>query len=141
MMECVSAHVRGRRPRALPAAHGALPRGQRRLDRARWLERLDHHYEVFRWDVPWLQMKPSEYFRRQCYISFDPDEIDARLHRAPPARRRRPHHLGERLPAPRREVPRRRRRARVKRPKSSNAAEQARIMGLNSAELYHLPAP
>src|SRR5437870_416898 len=39
-----------------------------------WLERLDHHYEVFRWDVPWLRMKPSEYFRRQCWISFDPDE-------------------------------------------------------------------
>jgi predicted TIM-barrel fold metal-dependent hydrolase len=39
-----------------------------------WLERLDHHFEVFRWDVPWLKLKPSEYFRRQCYISFDPDE-------------------------------------------------------------------
>ncbi len=39
-----------------------------------WLERLDHHFEVFRWDVPWLEMKPSEYFRRQGYISFDPDE-------------------------------------------------------------------
>ena len=39
-----------------------------------WLERLDHHYEVFGWDVPWLRMKPSEYFRRQCWISFDPDE-------------------------------------------------------------------
>jgi uncharacterized protein len=38
------------------------------------LERLDHHFEIFRWDVPWLKMKPSEYFRRQCYISFDPDE-------------------------------------------------------------------
>jgi len=38
------------------------------------LERLDHHFEVFRWDVPWLKLKPSEYFRRQCYISFDPDE-------------------------------------------------------------------
>jgi predicted TIM-barrel fold metal-dependent hydrolase len=38
------------------------------------LERLDHHFEVFRWDVPNLKMKPSEYFRRQCYISFDPDE-------------------------------------------------------------------
>ena len=40
-----------------------------------WLERLDHHYEMFGWDVPrpqaWL---PSEYFRRQCWISFDPDE-------------------------------------------------------------------
>jgi uncharacterized protein len=39
-----------------------------------FLERLDHHYEVFSWDVPWLKRKPSEYFRRQCYISFDPDE-------------------------------------------------------------------
>jgi len=29
---------------------------------------------VFGWDVPWLRMKPSEYFRRQCWISFDPDE-------------------------------------------------------------------
>jgi predicted TIM-barrel fold metal-dependent hydrolase len=24
--------------------------------------------------MPGLTMKPSEYFRRQCYISFDPDE-------------------------------------------------------------------
>ena len=39
-----------------------------------WLERLDHHKEKFSWDVPWLKMKPSEYFRRQCWISFDPDE-------------------------------------------------------------------
>ena len=39
-----------------------------------WLERLDHHYEVFQWDVPTLKMEPSAYFRRQCWISFDPDE-------------------------------------------------------------------
>jgi uncharacterized protein len=39
-----------------------------------WLERLDHHYEIFSWDVPWLKAAPSEYFRRQCWISFDPDE-------------------------------------------------------------------
>jgi predicted TIM-barrel fold metal-dependent hydrolase len=39
-----------------------------------WLERLDHHAEKFSWDVPWLKMLPSEYFRRQCWISFDPDE-------------------------------------------------------------------
>lgn len=39
-----------------------------------WLERLDHHFEMYAWDVPWLKMKPSEYFRRQCYISFDADE-------------------------------------------------------------------
>jgi len=39
-----------------------------------WLERLDHHYEVYAWDVPWLKQKPSEIFRRQCFISFDADE-------------------------------------------------------------------
>jgi len=39
-----------------------------------WLERLDHHTHKFPWDVPWLKMLPSEYFRRQCWISFDPDE-------------------------------------------------------------------
>lgn len=39
-----------------------------------WLERLDHHYEVFFWDVPYLTMAPSAYFRRQCWISFDADE-------------------------------------------------------------------
>jgi predicted TIM-barrel fold metal-dependent hydrolase len=39
-----------------------------------WLERLDHHYEIFGWDVPQITKEPSEYFRRQCWISFDPDE-------------------------------------------------------------------
>jgi predicted TIM-barrel fold metal-dependent hydrolase len=41
-----------------------------------WLERLDHHAHVplFKPDVPDIKMDPSEYFRRQCYISFDADE-------------------------------------------------------------------
>jgi uncharacterized protein len=39
-----------------------------------WLERLDHHARKFSWDVPDLTLLPSEYFRRQCWISFDPDE-------------------------------------------------------------------
>lgn len=39
-----------------------------------WLERLDHHAEIFSWDVPALKQEPSAYFRRQCWISFDPDE-------------------------------------------------------------------
>jgi predicted TIM-barrel fold metal-dependent hydrolase len=39
-----------------------------------WLERLDHHVEMYGWDVPWLTEKPSETFRRQCWISFDADE-------------------------------------------------------------------
>ena len=43
------------------------------------LERLDHHYEIFRWEVPQMTMKPSEYFKRQCWISFDPDETTLKL--------------------------------------------------------------
>jgi predicted TIM-barrel fold metal-dependent hydrolase len=39
-----------------------------------WLERLDSHYEKLGLLVPYLKMKPSDYFRRQCAISFDPDE-------------------------------------------------------------------
>ena len=39
-----------------------------------WLERLDHHYEEFGFDVPWLTEEPSAFFRRSCWISFDPDE-------------------------------------------------------------------
>ena len=39
-----------------------------------WLERIDHHAEMFNWDVKSLKMKPSEYFKRQCWISFDADE-------------------------------------------------------------------
>jgi predicted TIM-barrel fold metal-dependent hydrolase len=39
-----------------------------------WLERLDHHCKKFQWEVEDLTMLPSEYFKRQCWISFDPDE-------------------------------------------------------------------
>jgi uncharacterized protein len=39
-----------------------------------WLDRLDSHYEKLGFLVPWLKMKPSDYFKRQCWISFDPDE-------------------------------------------------------------------
>lgn len=39
-----------------------------------WLERLDHHWRIYSWDVPWLKVAPSEIFRRQCWISFDVDE-------------------------------------------------------------------
>jgi len=38
-----------------------------------WLDRLDHKFEVLR---PFSSMKllPSEYFKRQCVISAEPDE-------------------------------------------------------------------
>jgi predicted TIM-barrel fold metal-dependent hydrolase len=39
-----------------------------------WLWRMDEHYEILRFQVPWLRLKPSDYFRRQCYTSFEPDE-------------------------------------------------------------------
>ena len=50
-----------------------------------WLERLDHHAHVplFKPDVPLLKMDPSEYFRRQCWISFDPDESVAKAFGVP----------------------------------------------------------
>jgi len=39
-----------------------------------WLERMDHHHERLGWILPGCKLKPSEYFRRQCMISVDPDE-------------------------------------------------------------------
>jgi uncharacterized protein len=39
-----------------------------------WLWRMDEHREILPFQVPWLKMKPSDYFRRQCYISCEPDE-------------------------------------------------------------------
>ena len=71
-----------------------------------WLERLDHHYEEFGFDVPWLHEEPSEHFRRQCWISFDPDESTLAFTASSPLVRRGPDRVGVRLPAPRREVPR-----------------------------------
>jgi uncharacterized protein len=39
-----------------------------------WLWRMDEHYEILPFQVPWLKMKPSDYFRRQCFTSCEPDE-------------------------------------------------------------------
>jgi predicted TIM-barrel fold metal-dependent hydrolase len=39
-----------------------------------WLWRMDEHYEILSFQVPWLKMKPSDYFRRQCLLSFEADE-------------------------------------------------------------------
>ena len=46
-----------------------------------WLARLDHHYEnrAMGRQMP-LTLKPSEYFRRQCFVTCDPD--DETLHLA-----------------------------------------------------------
>jgi len=39
-----------------------------------WLERMDEHAENYRFDVPYLKERPSDYFRRQCFVSFELDE-------------------------------------------------------------------
>ena len=40
-----------------------------------WLWRLDREYESSRSEVADnVKMKPSEYFRRQCYVSMEPSE-------------------------------------------------------------------
>lgn len=47
---------------------------------APWLDRMDHHFErkgVYD-DAEILKMPPSEYFRRQCWISFEPSEMTIR---------------------------------------------------------------
>ncbi len=105
-----------------------------------WLERLDHHFEVFSWDVPFLKLKPSEYFRRQCYISFDPDESTIAF------TARHPLVGAERIvwasdyPHPDAKFP-----GVVKELQAATAplaaAERARILGENARALYHLPAP
>jgi len=40
---------------------------------AAWLDRMDHKYEVMSAITP-TTLKPSDYFRRQCLVSADPDE-------------------------------------------------------------------
>jgi len=46
-----------------------------------WLARLDGHVETWGELMPAVRMKPSEYFKRQCFISTDPEEpsVDAVL--------------------------------------------------------------
>jgi uncharacterized protein len=39
-----------------------------------WLDRLDGHYEKMGKLVPWMKERPSDYFRRQCWIAYDADE-------------------------------------------------------------------
>jgi uncharacterized protein len=40
-----------------------------------WLWRLDEEYKNLQWEVKTcIRMKPSEYFRRQCYVSIEPSE-------------------------------------------------------------------
>ena len=39
-----------------------------------WLDRMDRHYERVTMNDSNLRMKPSDYFKRQCWVSFEPIE-------------------------------------------------------------------
>src|SRR4030095_2863688 len=41
---------------------------------AHWMDRLDEFTESYGWQLLGLTMKPSDYFRRQGFVSFDPGE-------------------------------------------------------------------
>ncbi len=42
---------------------------------AHWMDRLDEFLEAYEWSLPAkLSLTPSEYFQRNCVISFDPGE-------------------------------------------------------------------
>jgi predicted TIM-barrel fold metal-dependent hydrolase len=42
-----------------------------------WLGRLDSHWETWGKLLPALRMEPSAYFKRQCFISADPEDPSA----------------------------------------------------------------
>ena len=39
-----------------------------------WLERMDEHAENYRFELTYLKERPSVYFRRQCFVSFELEE-------------------------------------------------------------------
>ncbi|MHB8439588.1 MAG: amidohydrolase family protein, partial [Acidimicrobiales bacterium] len=101
-----------------------------------WLERLDEQAESFGDFCPDMALKPSEYFARQCWISFEIDEHTLPV-LAPVIGEDRivwgsdyPHHDATFPGAV--EVLRR-----TISPMSSGA--QAKVLGANAAALYRLP--
>jgi uncharacterized protein len=41
---------------------------------AHWMDRMDEFLEAYGWATAKLSLTPTEYFRRQCVVSFDPGE-------------------------------------------------------------------
>jgi predicted TIM-barrel fold metal-dependent hydrolase len=41
---------------------------------AHWMDRLDEFTDSYAWQVGHLRQKPSEYWQRQGFVSFDPGE-------------------------------------------------------------------
>jgi predicted TIM-barrel fold metal-dependent hydrolase len=104
------------------------------------LERLDHHYEIFRWEVPQMKMKPSEYFRRQCWISFDPDESTLRMTAESELVGADRIIWASDYPHPDAKIPGVVGELREAMDGLDDAAQQ-RILGLNAVDLYGLPEP
>ncbi|HUC38409.1 MAG TPA: amidohydrolase family protein [Acidimicrobiales bacterium] len=101
-----------------------------------WMERLDEQAESFGAFCPEMRMRPSEYFARQCWISFEIDEQTLPV-LAPIIGERRivwgsdyPHHDATFPGAV--EVLR-------KTISPLDASTQALVLGENAAELYRLP--
>ncbi len=44
---------------------------------AHWMDRLDEFEESYGWATPNLSLSAGDYFRRQCWVSFDPGERTA----------------------------------------------------------------
>ena len=93
-----------------------------------WLARLDDHREWMAGsETADLSLSASEYFARQCVVSSDPeDRLAAEQRRRARCRSRR---VGERLPAPRRRVPRRGRRVLRPRGRRSTSPRSTRCSG------------
>jgi predicted TIM-barrel fold metal-dependent hydrolase len=105
-----------------------------------WLERLDHHHEVFPWDVPQMKLRPSEYFRRQCWISFDADESTLRFTAESPLVGADRIIWASDYPHPDAKIPGVVGELRESIDGLSDPA-QRRILGLNAVDLYGLPDP
>ena len=103
-----------------------------------WLERLDEQAEGFGGFCPELRLAPSEYFARQCWISYEIDEQTLPA-LAPFIGERRivwgsdyPHHDATFPGAV----------STLRRTIAPLASEvQAMVLGTNAAELYRLPPP
>jgi predicted TIM-barrel fold metal-dependent hydrolase len=105
-----------------------------------WLGRLDHHFEVFGRDVPAMQMPPSDYFKRQCWISFDADESTLEMTANSPLVGADRIIWASDFPHPDAKYPG------VTEEldeacRNLSEDQRARIFGLNAAELYGLPVP
>ena len=70
-----------------------------------WLERLDHHYEIFGWDVPQLTTRALGVLPPPVLDQLRPRRVHPRLHGPVTAVRGRSHRVGIGLPPSRRRVP------------------------------------